>query len=175
MPLSSATGPFTITILLGALLATPYALFAASSRRPAVPFGVGLAVASLLYLLFALFGPAGPSDLLLETLGLLLFGSVAFAGVRWFPPLLAAGWTAHVAWDLLLHPGSTQRGYAPWWYPVLCIGFDLLVAGCILAIHRDRLTGRSVPALAWRRRDRMTFSEQRTAVENSNDAERTPE
>lgn len=145
MPISSATGPFTITILLGALLATPYALFAASSRRPAVPFGIGLAVASLLYLVFAAFGPAEPSDLLLETMGLLLFGSVAVAGVRWFPPLLAAGWTAHVAWDLLLHPVTTQGSYSPWWYPVLCIGFDLLVAGFILAIHRDRITGHSVP------------------------------
>jgi signal transduction histidine kinase len=35
------------------------------------------------------------------------------------------GWAAHAGWDLLFHRLDVAS-YAPWWYPVACIGFDLV-------------------------------------------------
>jgi hypothetical protein len=60
-----------------------------------------------------------------------LFGILAFLGVRYSAYFLALGWVAHVAWDLLLHPVHVSA-YAPLWYPVACIGFDLAVAGAVV-------------------------------------------
>jgi len=70
--------------------------------------------------------------LLIELSGVALFGVLAFFGVRRSAYFLALGWAAHVAWDLLLHPVHVSS-YVPWWYPVACIGFDLVVAGAILS------------------------------------------
>jgi len=55
---------------------------------------------------------------------------VAWLGLRRSALWLAAGWAAHVGWDLLLHP-LTGAGYAPPWYVRACLGFDLVVAAWI--------------------------------------------
>jgi hypothetical protein len=125
------TQSFTLVVLLGALIAVPYAIYAGRSRNPRIPFAIGLVVAALIYVVFA--GAGGASNSLwLEFGGVALFGAIAIVGVLWFPVALAVGWALHIAWDLLLHPIHIS-GYAPWWYPVLCIGFDLFVAGFIVA------------------------------------------
>ncbi len=51
-------------------------------------------------------------------------------GLRASPLWLAAGWGAHVVWDVALHP-SGPADYAPPWYVAACIGFDLLLAAYI--------------------------------------------
>lgn len=122
---------FTLVALLGALLAVPYAIHASRSKGSRRWFGIGLSVAALIYVIMAAVGGASDS-LWLELGGLVLFSAAAFVGVLWFPVVLAAGWALHVAWDLLLHPVDAP-GYAPWWYPVLCIGFDFFVAGFLVA------------------------------------------
>ena len=121
----------TLAILLGAVLALPYVSYARRSRRPPAVFAIGLIVAAAVYVGLALFA-ANTRALVVETGGLLLFAALAAAGVRWSSHLLAAAWLGHVAWDLLLHPVQSS-GYAPWWYPALCIGFDIFVAGFIAA------------------------------------------
>lgn len=110
----------TLLIILGAVLALPYVWTA--RKRPWL-FAAGLVIAAAIYVVFALVD----GDVLHamgETCGVLLFAAIALGGLRWSPYLLAAGWLGHAAWDLLAHP-------APWWYPALCIGFDVLVAGFI--------------------------------------------
>lgn len=131
--------PLTLPVLLGASFALPYLALARSQpdheRRA---FAAGLIVAAAIYPPFALFaGKTGA--VLVELGGLLLFGGLAALGLLRWPVVLAFGWAAHVAWDLLLHPveptpaaGVAGSGYIAWWYPLLCVGFDLLVAGYLL-------------------------------------------
>jgi hypothetical protein len=57
---------------------------------------------------------------------------------------LALGWTAHVAWDVGLHLDRPQV-IVPAWYPLLCVGFDLVVAGFVLG---SSLSGRAANSKA---------------------------
>ncbi len=125
------TQQFFVALLIGVLLALPYVAHARRSKHPAVVFGIGLLVAALIYVIFAVAAANGRAALI-EVGGVLFFGVLVALGLRWSAHWLAAGWLAHVAWDLLLHPVEFSS-YAPWWYPVLCISFDLVVAGFVLA------------------------------------------
>ena len=129
-----------LMIVLGAALALPYVAYARTRRRPAVLFAAGLIAAAAVYVGFALFA-ADWRSVMVELGGVLLFAAIAFGGLRWPSYLLAMGWLAHAGWDLLLHPVPLS-GYAPWWYPALCIGFDLFVAGAIAGAIRGT---RAVP------------------------------
>jgi hypothetical protein len=51
------------------------------------------------------------------------------AAAAWW---LVAGWVAHVGWDAGLHLDRPQL-VIPLWYPLLCVGFDLVVAGYLLS------------------------------------------
>jgi hypothetical protein len=62
-----------------------------------------------------------------------LYGLVALIGFKRWPAVLAAGWTAHVAWDVLLHLDGAGAAYTPGWYPWLCVSFDLVLAGAVMA------------------------------------------
>ena len=126
-----------LAVIAGAVLALPYIAYARRTRRPRTVYGVGLIVAAAVYIVFA----ASAGDLraaALETGGLALFGLIAVIGMRRSLPLLAFGWGAHVLWDLLLHPVKFS-GYAPWWYALVCLGFDVVVALDILyqSFHID--------------------------------------
>lgn len=122
---------FVAALLAGAILALPYLAVCRRAAKPKVPLALGLAVAALIYLVLAALRGGTAGELWWELGGVVLFSVTAWVGVRWAPLLLAASWAGHVAWDLLLHPVEVP-GYAPWWYPVVCIGFDLLVAGWVL-------------------------------------------
>lgn len=119
-----------LAVLLGALVAAPFVVFARTQPAEDRVYAIGLAVAALAYVGFALAGGAAAGALLIELLGVAAFGAVAWLGVRRGPLWLAAGWAAHVGWDLLLHPLSGPA-YAPAWYVRACIGFDLAVAAWI--------------------------------------------
>jgi hypothetical protein len=101
-------------------------------RRELRILAIGLVVAALIYVAFAIGGAASTRWLGLESAGVLLFGAVAWLGVKRWPAVLAAGWMAHVLWDVLLHLEGTGAAYTPGWYPLLCVSFDLVVAGRIL-------------------------------------------
>lgn len=127
-------------ILLGALLAVPLLLTAKARGVERGLFAWGLLVAALVYLGFVLAAGAGVGALIAELVGVALFAAVAWLGMRRSALWLAAGWAAHVGWDLLLHP-LTEAGYAPAWYVRGCIGFDLVVAAWI-ALRHDPESGR---------------------------------
>lgn len=123
-----------VGLALGALLI----LYARSGggggggARESLVFAVGLVVAAAFYLGFALANGAPVRSLLLESMGVVPFGLVAWLGLRRSPLWLALGWAAHVAWDLGLNWGPGAPSFVPSWYPVVCTSFDLLVAGYIL-------------------------------------------
>jgi hypothetical protein len=96
-------------------------------------YAVGLVITALIYVGFGVAGGAGARWLALEILSVLLYGAAAWGGLRGRHWLLAAGWAAHVAWDVLLHLSGAGSTYTPHWYPWLCVSFDLVVAGAVLA------------------------------------------
>lgn len=101
-------------------------------------YAVGLVVAAVVYVVFGVAGGASARWLGLEILGVIIYGAAAWAGLRGWPPLLAAGWAAHVAWDVLLHVNGVGAEYTPRWYPWLCVSFDLVVAvAALLLIRRE--------------------------------------
>lgn len=68
---------------------------------------------------------------LIELLGMVIYGMLAWLGfyrsVRW----LVAGWAFHPLWDVGLHLVGTGNTFTPAWYVLPCISFDLFVAGSI--------------------------------------------
>ena len=116
---------------LGVLLIV-YALSGGPAREGPV-FALGLVVAAMIYVGFGLANGAPVRSLVLESLGVLPFGLLAWLGLRRSQLWLALGWATHVAWDLGLNAGARAPAFVPSWYPVVCTSFDLLVAGYILA------------------------------------------
>jgi putative addiction module component (TIGR02574 family) len=96
-------------------------------------YGAGLVVAAAIYVLFGIAHGAPAEHLALDGVGVALFGTIAVAGLRNRPLLLAAGWTSHVAWDLFVHHANGTP-WAPDWYPLLCVGFDLFLGGYLAGI-----------------------------------------
>jgi hypothetical protein len=121
-------------ILTGAVLGLLFAL-SAYRRGDLRLFVVGLVVAALIYVGLAI--PSGMGEwLALEAAGVLVFGGVSWIGLRrtsW----LGAGWLAHVGWDVGLHLDRAQSIVGPW-YPLGCVGFDLIVAGFLFGVAASR-------------------------------------
>ena len=125
-------------LLLGTLLSLAFAGLArmyppGGERRI---YAVGLVIAALIYVGFGAAGGASARWLALELLGVLVYGAAAWGGLRGRPWILAAGWAAHVAWDVLLHLSGAGAEYTPHWYPWLCLSFDLVIAGAVLVSSR---------------------------------------
>ena len=132
-----------IAVIIGVVGAFGLVLVARSlaPRRELLVYGVGLGITAVAYVLFALQRGAPARLLGMELVGAALFGSAAVLGTKRWPALLAFGWTAHVAWDLFLHPASGPA-FAPVWYPWFCVGFDLFVGGYIAGLVAARREGR---------------------------------
>ena len=94
-------------------------------------YALSLIAAAFIYVAFLARG-ASLAWLVLELTGLALFTLAALAGLKishWF---LAAGWAAHAAWDVALHK-LFETSFVPGWYPLVCGGFDLLLAAYVAA------------------------------------------
>ncbi len=124
-----------IALIVGALLSL--ALVGLARRYPRgkerLVYAVGLVITALIYVVFGVVGGASERWLALEGLGVLLYGGAAWGGMRGRPGLLAIGWAAHVAWDVLLHLSGAGAVYTPHWYPWTCVSFDLIIAAAALA------------------------------------------
>lgn len=125
-----STTSFLPPILTGAVLGALLVLVARRGGAAGLRLlALGLLVAALIYLGLAI--PSGDGRwLVLEGAGLLLYGPLAWLGLR-RPGVLALGWAAHVGWDIGLHLEAAQPVVGPW-YPLGCVGFDLIVAGYLL-------------------------------------------
>jgi hypothetical protein len=84
-----------------------------------------LLIAALIYPALVILRGAN-EWLLYEFVGVVLYGLFAWMGWRVSLVALAAGWALHVCWDVLAH-----GAYMPAWYPMVCFGFDLALAGFI--------------------------------------------
>jgi hypothetical protein len=90
-----------------------------------------LFIGALAYVVFSVDAHPSAPWLLIELLGVGVYGTMAMLGLRGSPWWLVAGWAAHPLWDIGLHsfgPGST---FAPAWWTVGCLSWDLVVAGSI--------------------------------------------
>ncbi|HEX6434045.1 MAG TPA: DUF6010 family protein [Gemmatimonadales bacterium] len=129
-----------LPILVGAVLGAVFAIFARARKGAELRLlAIGLVVAALIYVGLALAG-RGRDWLAIEMVGLVLFSCLAWLGLRSSRWWLAVGWLAHVGWDVGLHLDRAQAVVAAW-YPLLCVGFDLVVAGFLLSAapgRRDR-------------------------------------
>ena len=105
-------------------------------RKERLVYAVGLVITALVYVVFGVAGGASAQWLAIESLGVFLYGAAAWGGLRGRPWLLAMGWAAHVAWDVLLHLSGAGSEYTPHWYPWFCVSFDLVMAGAVLASSR---------------------------------------
>jgi hypothetical protein len=92
-------------------------------------YALGLVIAALIYVGFTARG-AAPAWLMLEVAGLLVFTLLAWLGLKVSALILALAWAAHAAWDVALHK-LLDVAFVPDWYPLVCVGFDLLLAGYI--------------------------------------------
>ena len=117
-------------IILGGAAAAAVLVVAASFLKTPTRhkvYGVALIVAALIYVGFAV----GDMFFLQELGGAFIFAAMAVAGMRGYPWALALGWALHVTWDVGFH--GAYSPIAPSWYPLACVGFDLVVAGAILS------------------------------------------
>lgn len=115
---------------LAAALATWYSS-SYSLARITKMWAIGLLIVALIYLGFAGYQQMDAPHLLLEIIGIIVYGSFAFLSLRYGVLWLATGWILHVAWDALVHP-YWAAPCAPSWYPGACLGFDLVVAAFLI-------------------------------------------
>src|ERR1044072_2497360 len=130
----------SLRLLVGALGCVVFILIVRklALKREMTQYAIGLVVAALIYVGFAVAFDASFSWLLLEAGGVVLFSLVALIGLRGSTWALIIGWVAHTFWDVLLHK-VLNVGFVPEWYPVGCLGFDLLLAVYII----KRVSGNS--------------------------------
>lgn len=124
-------------ILVGAGLAATLVVVSHRTTRPwrYRIYGAAFVVGAGIYVAFA---AAAGVFFMQEMGGALICAAAAVAGTRGYPWVLGLGWALHVGWDMSLH--GVFSPIAPEWYPLLCVGFDLVMAGAIvseLAGHRD--------------------------------------
>lgn len=125
-----------IGIILAAVLLAGIRGMGRSLRRP---LAIALVSAALIYVAFAVVAHASPRQLIVEMLGVLVYGALAWFGMRRSMGWLAAGWALHPAWDIGLHLLGPSAGIAPAGYAHLCLTFDLVVAAYLaLCIRRQR-------------------------------------
>ena len=94
---------------------------------------VVLCGAALVYVYHAARAGAGVGWLAAELLGVAVYGAMALRGVRGSPWWLVAGWALHPVWDVALHHVGAGRAFAPAWYTVPCLSWDLVVATVVAA------------------------------------------
>lgn len=71
-----------------------------------------------------------------EVAGLVTAGAIASMAARSTPTtagnVVAAGWAAHAAFDMVHDGGVESR--IPSWYPAMCAGYDLAIAGRLVTL-----------------------------------------
>ncbi|MDY6900095.1 MAG: DUF6010 family protein, partial [Cyanobacteriota bacterium] len=122
MLLELATGITFAGLTILAIQALP------SEIHPKI-YAVALIIAALIYVGFSLLSQ-NVTWILTETLGVIIFSLISFIGLKFSPWFLAVGWLIHPAWDLFIDNHNSTT-FVPYWYPTLCIGYDIAVASYI--------------------------------------------
>ena len=102
-----------------------------------------LFVAAGLYVVFALRAGEGTTWIVIEVVGVAVFGGMGVVGLFGRMWWIVAGWALHPLWDVGLHYLGPGRPFAPETYTIACLSFDLLVAAYVaIAYGFGRLRGR---------------------------------
>lgn len=130
--LPTVTSMDTSALLAGAVSGAIFVGAAyATSRYTRRILVAGLIVAALVYVYFAADARTGAGWLAAELLGVAVYGGVALRGLRGSAWWIAAGWALHPVWDVALHFAGPGRAFAPAWYTVSCLTWDLVVAAVV--------------------------------------------
>lgn len=119
-------------LLLGLGLALAYIVLARLlwPRQQMTVFAIGLVVAAVIYLWFAI--DSGSNGWIpLEALGIGLYGALAWLGITRSYNWLALGWLLHPIWDIALHFLGPGAHIVADWYAIACVSFDVAMAGYI--------------------------------------------
>lgn len=118
-----------ISFILGLLFVAPYILWLnrLSSLKRTQAASAGLIIAALIYIGFALFYGDG-QWLVVEIIGVFIYGLTAGLALRYSDLWLVAGWGLHPAWDLWLHWLGPGTHIVPAWYAIACLSFDVALA-----------------------------------------------
>ena len=90
-----------------------------------------LFIAAGIYIVFALRAGESALWVVVETVGVAIFGGMALLGLRGSLWWIGAAWALHPLWDVVLHYLGPGRPFAPETYTIACLSFDLLVAAYI--------------------------------------------
>jgi hypothetical protein len=102
-----------------------------------------LFVAAGLYVVFAVWAGEGTTWIVIEAVGIAVFGGMGLVGLFGRMWWIVAGWALHPLWDVGLHYLGPGRPFAPETYTIACLSFDLLVAAYVaIAYGVGRLRGR---------------------------------
>ncbi|NMG10261.1 DUF6010 family protein [Brasilonema sp. UFV-L1] len=96
---------------------------------------VGLVVAALIYIGFAMGGGASQLWIAIEVAGVGVYGLLAVLGLRYSKWWLMLGWMTHPLWDIKLHMANIGATFTPHWYAIACVSFDLLIAAYIAGMQ----------------------------------------
>ena len=134
-----------VAALLGAFVAGALTTLVSRQgvRRGVRFWALGLVIAAVIYIGFALRAPAS-SMLEVEAAGVGIYGVLALLGAMRSPWYLAVGWLAHIAWDIF--QPAYAREFVPAWYPPACAGFDLVVAVWLARAIRNAANTFTTPA-----------------------------
>lgn len=136
MPSVSDVSKELLAIGAGAALATGVNLAIGDRLSPRARIGVigaGLPAAAAVYPLTRSWRGADPGAVRREVIALAAADAVA-AGAALLPAgpartIAAAGWVAHAGFDYLHTQDHSSK--LPGWYPPVCAGYDVVVAGLV--------------------------------------------
>jgi hypothetical protein len=120
-----------IEIIIGIVFAIGFIFYARRSKTYSgekISYAIGLGIAAVIYVFFSFFS-SSTDWIFIELGGLLIYLPFVVLGVRFSGWFLSFGWLLHVAWDLVLH--NQPLNFVPDFYPSVCLGFDVLIAGYI--------------------------------------------
>lgn len=89
-------------------------------------YAAALIIAASIYVGFSLLSQ-NTTWIFTEILGVIVFSLISFLGLKFSPWLLAMGWLIHPAWDLFIDNHNLNT-FVPHWYPIVCMGYDILIA-----------------------------------------------
>ncbi len=122
-----------VPLLVGAVGGALFLLFAYYARplHTRKILARGLIIAALVYIYFSVDAHTSTSWLLVELLGVGIYGTLGMLGLRRSAWWLVAGWAAHPVWDIAIHYVGPGSEFAPAWYTIPCLSWDLVVAGAL--------------------------------------------
>jgi len=122
-----------IGLLVGGLAGFGFNRFVgARPERAREYYILGLIVASMIYVVMAFLGDASDTAIIVEAVGVLVFGVFVLLSVTHHAWWLGIGWLLHPVWDLAFHAPLGPWAHAPEWYVAACLAFDVVVGVAIL-------------------------------------------